>query len=119
MLLSQKKFKDAETTFQKCLLLNPNSPYGFAKLGMLYLGNGEPQYAHEYLEKSIEVDEKTHIFPDNEIGRAHYLNALALAQLNKFAQARSEAFIALEFLPGNKDLEKLISQIPSQNVHKK
>jgi tetratricopeptide (TPR) repeat protein len=114
---SQKIYAGAEKNYRQSLALSPQLPYVYAKLGMLYIEMQMPDVANEYLEKCIEVDDIYRKFSEIENGQAHYLNALALAQMKKYEKSKDQASMALTKLPNDQNVKSLIKKLNAVNAN--
>lgn len=54
------KYRDAQTELMKSIDKNPNSPYAYLTLARLYEDNEMPVEQMHYLDKAIELSEKSY-----------------------------------------------------------
>ena len=111
VLLQLNLKDDAERIYEKGLALSTNLPYGYAKLGMLYLLNEKPKDAAEKLTQAIAANQRTHKFRNKDLANAYYLLSVAEAQLANYDAARTAAREALKLRPHYLQAQNVLEQL--------
>jgi len=111
MLTRMEQWDDAEKALREAAVLSPNLPFAYAKLGVQYMSRNETDKALPVLKQAIALAGNSRDFSRTDLARVHYLLGVALAQRGEYAQARTEAGIALNLSPGEARVQALLEQL--------
>lgn len=101
--VEQGQIKEAITSTQVAIQINPKDPLLFFQLGILEYNNKNYEEAVKSLDKAVELN--------NQYANARYFLGLALARLNKNQEALVQFEEVLKTNPDNKEITLMISNL--------
>jgi len=115
-LIAQNKLDEAEAALIVATRYSSNLPFGYAKLGTLYMSRQEGEKAIPFLEKAISYAGNSADFSSNDLSFIHYLLSVALAQKEEWKRARTEVDLAIKLNPSESRFRKLAAQLDVAGV---
>jgi tetratricopeptide (TPR) repeat protein len=100
------KINEAEEAYNKAILLNPDSPFGYFSLGVLTEMKGDINSAIKYYKKATD---KNPTFMD-----ALFNLAAAQANIGNFGEASINLKKVLELTPDSKDAKEMLIDIQTE-----
>ena len=96
----EKKYTAARKAYAEAQKRNPGAPFAYAKLGFVYLAEGNSKQAYVQFQKALILDSKRPVLKRRERGVLLYYLASIDAAQGKRAEAQREVSLALKNFPG-------------------